>query len=131
MPGGQFSQRPRPSRRPYAFRGVLFCGYCERRMQGNSVRTPRTAGSEGNIPALGEPGQVCFVTFAGETFLFEERLGFGQHQGVRAALPPCLMADGQLGVIYPGVDMPAVVFRERPVENTSFRMLEERAEHLA
>ncbi|MEU6718683.1 recombinase family protein [Nonomuraea sp. NPDC046802] len=32
---GQYSQRPRPTRRPYALRGVLFCGYCERRMQGN------------------------------------------------------------------------------------------------
>ncbi|NBE91836.1 recombinase family protein [Nonomuraea sp. KC401] len=32
---GTFSQRPHPTRRPYAFRGVLFCGYCERRMQGN------------------------------------------------------------------------------------------------
>ncbi|MFI7453680.1 recombinase family protein [Nonomuraea sp. NPDC049714] len=32
---GQFSHRPHPTRRPYAFRGVLFCGYCERRMQGN------------------------------------------------------------------------------------------------
>ncbi|MFI6298347.1 recombinase family protein [Nonomuraea sp. NPDC050790] len=32
---GQYSQRPHPTRRPYAFRGVLFCGYCERRMQGN------------------------------------------------------------------------------------------------
>lgn len=32
---GQYSQRLHPTRRPYAFRGVLFCGYCERRMQGN------------------------------------------------------------------------------------------------
>jgi hypothetical protein len=32
---GQYSQRPRPTRRRYALRGVLFCGYCERRMQGN------------------------------------------------------------------------------------------------
>jgi hypothetical protein len=34
---GQYSQRPHPTRRPYAFRGGggLFCGYCERRMQGN------------------------------------------------------------------------------------------------
>jgi site-specific DNA recombinase len=27
--------RPHPTRRPYAYRGVLFCGYCDRRMQGN------------------------------------------------------------------------------------------------
>ncbi|MGP3912995.1 recombinase family protein [Nonomuraea sp. 10N515B] len=32
---GRFSHRPRQTRRPYAFRGVLFCGYCERRMQGS------------------------------------------------------------------------------------------------
>lgn len=29
------AHRPHPTRRPYAYRGVLFCGYCERRMQGN------------------------------------------------------------------------------------------------
>ncbi|MEU8108407.1 recombinase family protein [Nonomuraea muscovyensis] len=32
---GQFSHRPHRTRRPYAFRGVLFCGYCKRRMKGN------------------------------------------------------------------------------------------------
>ncbi|MGW6494978.1 recombinase family protein [Nonomuraea angiospora] len=32
---GQYSQRPHPTRRPHAFRRGLFCGYCERRMQGN------------------------------------------------------------------------------------------------
>jgi hypothetical protein len=26
---------PHPTRRGYALRGVLFCGYCDRRMQGN------------------------------------------------------------------------------------------------
>jgi DNA invertase Pin-like site-specific DNA recombinase len=31
----EIARRPRPTRRPYAYRGVLFCGYCERRMQGN------------------------------------------------------------------------------------------------
>jgi site-specific DNA recombinase len=32
---GPTSHRPHPTRRPYAYRGVLFCGYCVRRMQGN------------------------------------------------------------------------------------------------
>ncbi|MEV0827984.1 recombinase family protein [Nonomuraea rubra] len=32
---GQYSRRPRRTQRPYALRGVLFCGYCERRMQGS------------------------------------------------------------------------------------------------
>ncbi|MEV7968099.1 zinc ribbon domain-containing protein [Sphaerisporangium sp. NPDC088356] len=32
---GPAVHKPHPTRRPYAFRGVLFCGYCHRRMQGN------------------------------------------------------------------------------------------------
>jgi site-specific DNA recombinase len=32
---GPATHRPHPTRRSYAYRGVLFCGYCERRMQGN------------------------------------------------------------------------------------------------
>ncbi len=32
---GPATHRPHPTRRPYAYRGVLFCGYCDRRMQGN------------------------------------------------------------------------------------------------
>ncbi|RSN03136.1 recombinase family protein [Nonomuraea sp. WAC 01424] len=32
---GPTSHKPHPTRRPYALRGVLFCGYCNRRMQGN------------------------------------------------------------------------------------------------
>ncbi|WP_218671136.1 zinc ribbon domain-containing protein [Microbispora sp. GKU 823] len=32
---GPTAHRPHPTRRPYALRGVLFCGYCDRRMQGN------------------------------------------------------------------------------------------------
>ncbi|GGS81467.1 hypothetical protein GCM10010176_026320 [Nonomuraea spiralis] len=30
-----YSRRLHPTRRPYAFPGLLFRGYCERRMQGN------------------------------------------------------------------------------------------------
>jgi len=33
--GGIYSKRPHRTNRPYAFRGCLFCGYCDRRMQGN------------------------------------------------------------------------------------------------
>lgn len=32
---GSAVHKPHRTRRPYIFRGVLFCGYCERRMQGN------------------------------------------------------------------------------------------------
>ncbi|GAA2406066.1 recombinase family protein [Actinomadura vinacea] len=32
---GEYSKRGNPTRRPYVFRGCLFCGYCERKMQGN------------------------------------------------------------------------------------------------
>ncbi len=32
---GPIEHKPHPTRRPYALRGVLFCGYCNRRMQGN------------------------------------------------------------------------------------------------
>ncbi|MGW4642787.1 recombinase family protein [Sphaerisporangium sp. NPDC004334] len=32
---GPTAHMPHPTRRSYALRGVLFCGYCDRRMQGN------------------------------------------------------------------------------------------------
>ncbi|WP_325050218.1 recombinase family protein [Actinomadura craniellae] len=32
---GPAAHKPHRTRRPYAFRGCLYCGYCERKMQGN------------------------------------------------------------------------------------------------
>ncbi|RSN61941.1 recombinase family protein [Actinomadura sp. WAC 06369] len=32
---GPATHKPHRTRRPYAFRGCLYCGYCERKMQGN------------------------------------------------------------------------------------------------
>ncbi|WP_204019056.1 hypothetical protein, partial [Sphaerimonospora thailandensis] len=40
-----------------------------------------------------EPGQVGFAALAGEALSFEERIGLGQHQGVRPALSSGLVAD--------------------------------------
>jgi site-specific DNA recombinase len=34
---GPTARKPHPARRPYALRGILYCGICHRRMQGNWI----------------------------------------------------------------------------------------------
>lgn len=52
-------------------------------------------GSGERLPVLREPGQIIHVAFADVVFSFEDRLGFGQYEGVRAAFALGLVPDGQ------------------------------------
>jgi hypothetical protein len=91
----------------------------------------RSAALYGAVPLGREPTQVGRGAGPPLQVCGEERVGLGQHQCVRAALPPGHVCDGELGAVDPGVHMVPALLSERPLEGASARVSQEPAQDKA